>query len=85
MSEKLIAYGDKQFFILDIESQTGKTNSIQPELFEQIYNLNYMTNFKGLNKDKCIMACKSTNKLQIVIFDYLDFGSEYNEKHPENK
>ena len=44
-----------------------------------------MTNFKGLNKDKCIMACKSTNKLQIVIFDYLDFGSEYNEKHPENK
>ena len=52
-------------------------------MFEQIYSINYLTNFRGKGSDRCIMACKSTNKLQIMIFDYFDIGCDNDAGHPD--
>ena len=44
-------------------------------MFEEILSLTYKT-YQGNKKDQCILTCKSTGKLQIIVYDYFDTGND---------
>ena len=50
-------------------------------MFEKIYSLNYTTD--PIKRDQCIISSKSKNKLQIVVFDFFDDGTDFDEVSPE--
>lgn len=75
LNRKLIASGDKDFLILDIENRKGTIHTIDTDMFEQILSINYHSKMDN-TRNECILACKSVAKLQIIVYDFFDQGEE---------
>ena len=70
---KLIGWGKEKFFVLNLVTQKAVIHEIQSQMFEEILSLTYMTH-PGRKKDECVLTCKSTGKLQIIVYDFFDTG-----------
>lgn len=70
---KLVGWGKEKFIVLSIATSKATIYEIQQQLFEEILSLTYKT-YETNERDECILTCKSTGKLQVIIYDYFDSG-----------
>lgn len=69
--QKVIAWGDTRFFILDVIKGKDKFYSIQTDLYEKILSLTYEDGLDDIDADdECILVCKVQGKLQLIIYDF---------------